>query len=448
MLLFAAERHTCGFSARCVNDVQDALLAADATLLFLHIAQISGRRGLSFIVAILWCLSLPAMGAALWQSTQFDKLVMIFSLIYLMVLFHYVKLDKISVYQKILCNNLLLVFLFLAFKSKESAFFLIPVTALVVLIDKFKLHKAGMVSSLKLIIAPILYGVYHIQYVMLHLPDNLRTHVSSGAIRTVTPKLIMMLFGYGEVLGTGNWGDEYEAAAGLASDVMITAVIFVFISFLVAVVVERQKYSSFSQLSLITFKNLLYLLGLILSNLVIVVKTAQPAAYYMMLIEGAFLAFIALAAVKPISGLPVFVDHARSSILLACLAAGVTLGQYSQYRSGAAAFRLRTESRMIEDSFAVIRASVQADQVKSARFYFAQPISGDWYFFHPVNAQPADPEILSAIYRKFVPTSVTYSSDLSALDPMAPRGVLQVVWNGDGSLQTIRLGDAPVLDAR
>src|ERR1022692_159398 len=114
MLFMALQNGTCGFEPRCVNDGQNTLLAAAATLLFVHVNQLCGKRKIAFLVSVLWCMSIPAFAGALWQDTQFDKFAMIFSLLYLIILFHFMCRSSLVAINYISCNLLLFFFLFLA----------------------------------------------------------------------------------------------------------------------------------------------------------------------------------------------------------------------------------------------------------------------------------------------------------------------------------------------
>ena len=444
MLFMGLERNICGFGPRCLNHSQDILLATAVLLLFLHVVQLFGSRRVGFIVSMLWCLSLAALEGALWQDTQFDKFAMIFGLLYLITLFHFLRRPVLLAFQYLVCNLLLLLLLFLAFKSKEFTFFLVPTTFLVLLIDGMKRGWKRPSYTGLLVLLPMIYGLYFIGYYMLHVPEGLHQHISSGKMSTVIPKLSGMLLGYGDVLGTGNWGADYERLAYPAAVLMIVTIVLIAISFVAGLLGQFRLCQAPSTVTVDALGTIAYLLGTLLFQMIILARTLHPAAYYLLLPEGLFLSILAACAHFGIPGLPGRVDTTRRGVLLGLLSMSVLLSYLSQRTSGSSTYRMQYTGKIINDSYAAIRVAVPPEQVKDAEFYFRGVIDGEWYLFYSLSSDNSDPELLSFVYEKLVPAAVTYTFEPRDPTAVVPAGRLQVVWRTNGSIQGIYLGGRAV----
>jgi hypothetical protein len=441
-ILFALlDARVCGFSAPCTNAGQAILLATAACLLFLHLVQLLDKSEVAVVLALSWCLSLAAIEGGLWQATQLDKLAMSFSLLYMIVLFHFVRHSKPSAAAYAACNLLLVVLLLLAFKSKEIAFFLVPVTLLVVLVEGMAGGVNGVLAKARLTVIPVVYGTYYLQYYLRHLPDDMRIHVGSGDPMVAVPVLLFDMLGDGSALGTGDWGNDHALLAAAAAITMTLLLILAATSTIVA------RYRSAAGLDR-SARNGIYLVAVLVCNLVTLASTAHPQAYYLMIAEGALFGLIGVAVTAPIRGIARRMEEARRLTLLGLLAVSVMLGYAAQRMPGSATVRIQAMSRIVNDSFATIRTAVPAEAIKDAQFLFPAPIDGDWYFFGSINNdERPDPEMLSFVYRKRVPVYVNYLYGPIDLSPPNPPATMRVVWNVDGTLSSIDLGDQHVLAA-
>jgi len=440
MLFSAFDARVCGFDARCVNTSQAMLLSAAACVLFIHLTQLLANRWVAALLALLWCLSLPAMEGGLWQATQLDKLAMSFSLLYLIVLFHFVRQPVRTATGYLGCNLLLVLLLFLAFKSKEISFFLVPVTVLVVVVEGTSEGLKGMLAQALFAILPVGYGIFYLQHYLRHIPPDMQAHIGAGNPVVVVPVLLLAMLGDAPLLD-GNWGDDYRHLAAAAVTTMTLLIILAAISFIIA---RRITAARLDQ----TVRSGIYLAGLLACNMLIPARTMYPHAYYLMIAEGALLGLIGLAVLAPIRSLAPPLDAARRFGLLGLLGIAMLLGYVAQRSPGSATARIQHMSRIVNDGFATIRSAVPAEAITDVQFLFPAPIDGDWYFFGSImNDGGPDPELMSFVYRKRVPVYVTYRYGPTDTGTPNPAGMMRVVWDADGSVRDIELGSTHVFMA-
>jgi len=434
MLLSALDARVCGFDARCINTSQAMLMAVATSLLFLHLTQLLANRWVAALLALMWCLSLPALEAGLWQAIQLDKLAMSLSLLYLIVLFRFIREGKKKAPGYLSCNLLLVLLLLLAFKSKEISFLLVPVTVLVVLVEGESEGMEGIMTRALFVILPVGYGIFYILHYLRYIPPDMQAHVLAGNPVKVLPVLLFGILGDEPLLDLGGWGNDYSYITAAASITMVLAIISAGISFVIA---RRTTGPGMDN----TARNGIYLAGLLVCGILIPARTEDPHPYYLMIAEGALLGLIGLAVLVPIRGLARPVDTTRRFGLLGLLGVAMLLGYAAQRTPGSAAIRIQQMGRIINDSFATIRSAVPPEAITDVQFLFPTPIDGDWYLFGNVsNDGGPDPEMMSFVYRRRVPVYVIYrygSADDSAPNP---GGTMRVVWNADGSVRDIELG--------
>jgi hypothetical protein len=437
MLFSAVDAHVCGFDARCINVSQALLLSAAAGILFLHLTQLLANRWVAALLALLWCLSLPALEGALWQATQLDKLAMLFSLLYLIVLFHFIRRSKATVIAYICSNLLLIILLFVAFKSKESSFFLVPATALVVLAEGVK----GMLARSLFAILPVGYGIFYLQHYLCHIPPDMQMHISAGDPVVDVSVLVLAMLGDASLLGLGNWGDGYRHLAAAAIAAMTLLIMLAAISLMIARWTTAARPDR-------TAKNAIYLAGVLAGNVFIVARTMYPHAYYLMIAEGALLGLVGIAVLAPIRSVAPTIDAARRFSLLGLLVLAILFGYAAQRTPGSATARMQRMSRIVNNGFAIIRSAVPAEAITDVQFLFPIPIDGDWYFFGRIeNDGGPDPEMMSFVYGRRVPVYVTYHYGREGAGTLNPAGRMRVIWDADGSVRGIELGSAQIYTA-
>jgi hypothetical protein len=438
MLFSALDARICGFGARCNNLSQALLLASIAVALFVHLTQLLANRWVAAWLAALWCLSLPALEGSIWQATQLDKLAALFSLLYLIVL-HRIPRHGGRWPWRLGCNVLLVVLLFLAFKSKEIAFVLVPLTVLWVLIESVP-RPAAIFSLSACVLLPVAYGTYYIVHYMQHVPADMARHFGAGSPLTVLPILIGSLLGNGPLLGLGDWGGLYQGFAAAAATMMTLVLVLSVVRFVYA----RHRDGAWMGRS---SRTTTYLGAIVIGTLLMTARTEAPHAYYLMITEGALLGLIGLAALEPGPNLAPRRQTGMRIGLIAATSAAVAFGFAAQRTPGSAAARIQTMGRILNDAFATIRTSVPAASVQAAEFVFTAPIDDDWYFFGDIhNDGRPDPEMMSFVYRKPMPVTVTnYYAAQQPADPPT-EGTLRVLWNADGSIDKILFGSRTVLD--
>lgn len=441
MLFSAFDARVCGFDARCINTSQAMLLSATAGLLFLHLTQLLANRWAPALLALLWCLSLPALEGGLWQATQLDKLAMSFSLLYLIVLFRFIRQPETTATGYLSCNILLVLLLFLAFKSKETSFFLVPVTVLVVLLEGASDGVERILAQALFVVLPVGYGIFYLQYYLRHIPPDMHAHIGAGNPVVVVPVLLLAMLGDAPLLGLGNWGDDYRHLAATAVATMTLLIILAAVSFIIA---RRITAAGLDQ----TARTGIYLAGVLACNVLILARTMYPHAYYLIIAEGALLGLIGLAVLAPIRSLSPPVDSARRFGLLGLLGVAMLLCYAAQRSPGTAIARIQHMSRIVNDGFATIRSAVPAEAITDVQFLFPTPIDGDWYFFGSIkNDGGPDPEMMSFIYGRRVPVYVTYRYGPTGTWAPNPAGIMRVVWAADGSVRDIELGSTHVFMA-
>jgi hypothetical protein len=434
MMVSALDARLCGFAPRCINITQATLLAIAATLLFIHLKQLLGDRWVAAILAVLWCLSLPALEGALWQATLLDKLAMSFSLAYLIVLFRFFRRPVTTSKDYIACNLALVLLLFFAFKSKEISFFLVPLTALTLLTEGAPEGVNGITSKASLAILPIGYGTFYLIHYLRNIPPSLQDHISARDPLNVLPALLRAMLGDGALLLHGNWGNDYRYLTAAAIAIMTLVIILAAISFCIA---RRKTAGRLDEAA----RSGIYLAGVLGCNLLILARTSFPHPYYLMIAEAALLGLIGLAVLTPIGALAPRLDALRRFGLLSLLGLAMVLGYSAQRVPGSATARIQHMGRRINDAFSIIRSTVPAEAITDAHFLFPGPIDGDWYFFGNVTGDgKSDPELLSFIYGKRVLVSVTYHYGSGGMSAPNFDGTMRVLWDSEGFVRNIELG--------
>ena len=271
MFGFYVMKNSCGYSPICINTFQLAILSLAGVFLYLHSLQLFKNILMATLITALWFLSLPALDAIAWQAVNHDKMAALF--VFITLFFSTLFVEKNGRFAILLANVLITLFLILAYNSKESAFFLMPL-----ILAQYALYSTSIKDfgkNLVKLIIPLIFSLYFIIGYFIKLADYWKEHtLSNDIINTITVYSNFLL--------------NYYAA--FLSVAIVFAIVMIIPFFLIPFNHFKLKKDGIENRAL--NRNLIYSYLFFLLSLVIVIKVKHPSVFYLLIPLAGFLLII------------------------------------------------------------------------------------------------------------------------------------------------------------
>ena len=198
-----------GQSTPVINIIQLFLLGLGLFLLFCHSVQVTQTYAASIVALILTILSSATVGLLLWQATQHDKLMIIFTVLVLIVNFYFIQSTSVP-WGRVFIFSIMIIFLVaIANNSKETAIF-VPVALLGQIM--ILMSPRDYTVEYKKIIPSAIVGVYDFVYYLayfLRINPDWERHISGGNSIQTTIDLTAYLVNGGNFMNLSEWGTAH-----------------------------------------------------------------------------------------------------------------------------------------------------------------------------------------------------------------------------------------------
>lgn len=412
---FAWQHRLFPFDAEAINLIQFVLLGLGALTIYIHTLQLLGKRSAAFGASILWIFSLPAIHAAFWQATQHDKLAFIFILLTLIVSLYAIRMDRPKLTP--VFTALLLVLVAVAVATKPVAFMLPGALVAQVILFTPKKNRSGYLRAGAVILVPAVYASIYAAGYLLKMNEDWRAHATSGDIttniliyvRSVTNldydgslRLAVLLFvpvGFAWVFALWRWGKSHimtESAAKTTDD--------------------RDAV-------------LVYLCAIFMGCIIVLARARHPVSFYVLLPMFAFTASLATVATSFLANESVRIRRYGISVILAVVI-GLLLSCWGSVTGKSRLGNWSQAATNLAEGYAVLRDSVDTENIQFVSFFFSDEPPGYFYFFSDGAHSDIDPAIPSFIFHKTMNTPI--KNIFGEFPPLtAAAGELVAVWSQD-----------------
>lgn len=376
MLFAKFESEFCGLGFECLNSLQQLLLS-----LFIFLAMILSYllfRSLwvSVISAILTVLSGPFLAMQFWQATQHDKIAV--CLILLTLIFAYkISNANLSVIAQILASSCFLLLYCLAFNSKESSFILIVTVPLLF----WMVGSAQLSTSIAILLAPTLYGIWYVLWYFLHLDSSWANHTFRGDLFNNALVLLSSSFNLSGFFGLGRWGSA-ELNMETAARALFCAGL---IAFSIAFTALFRRLKTFGP----QVRPFIFMLTLGLCSFGTVAATSHPSSYYMTMFLWAMLICLIIAIKAVFRERKILNLFAIGSLFMSFL-----VGYSINWMPGGEASRLLATSEKLEEiGRDFFRSGLISDNSKLL-LTVSESADCSWYFIHGIRNQVVDSDLI------------------------------------------------------
>ncbi len=258
MLSFLFMKKICGYNNVCINLFQMIIVAVSGVLIYIHSIQIFKKTSNAFLISLLWFFSLPVLYATIWQAVNVDKVAIMFSLCSLILSYYYINKEN-NIKNNIISNFLILIFVILAYNSKESSFFIMPL-----IIVQYFIYSENLKKDILKIIIPVFFSVYYLFFYFINLHPVLSNHVFTNSI-------LENFFNYSSFLH-----NIFYAKPAYAISFLIITVF----SFVQSVKFIKIKFSKSTE-NPAFINEMVYSFSFLILSISIVAKAKYTAVYYM-----------------------------------------------------------------------------------------------------------------------------------------------------------------------
>ncbi len=373
-----------------VNLLQIGLLGLGLFLLFFHSLETTGSICVSLYAFALTLLSSAVANMLLWQATQHDKLMVIFSAAALILNFYVVSSAAVHWPRLIAFSFAILLSVAIANNAKETAMF-IPVA----LAAQYALFRKKDASAISLRLIPIVlviaYDLYFYIYYFSHIDALWNRHISGGNLLDTSLGLLVYLFSSGNFLNLGEW-NAARAVHATCFWAMIAAS-----SGLLLVRATNRPVEIQSR-----WKESVYFIVIAAAVFAICARTSFPNAYYMLVPQWSFGILLGIL-VLPTGGDARGWRNILAFALSAVFFAAQSLSFLAYFLDGGAGHRLLAASSGLQDSAAAIRLAAPLGREGTVQIGYSEPMDGSWFLLIGAG-QNIDPHLAAFIYR--APTHV------------------------------------------
>ena len=392
MFLASVVTKTFGPSAPVVNIIQIIILGLGLFLLFCHSIQITRNLTAAVFALIMTVLSSATANMLLWQATQHDKIVVVFSALALIIHFYIIQRDRISWLQSIILTLALIVTVIVANNSKETAIFIpVALAAQILLFKSLSRYNSDYKVFLPFVLVVIYDLVFWFEY-FSHLNPDWQQHIAGGNVFETLLDLIAYFFNTGNFMNLYEWGPAHVWQ--LRSFGVTAAGLFGLIA-LIGVRLARLRNNTETFTFDLNARGFLYFLVVGASVLALTARVAYPNAFYILLPQWCFGLLLGLLAASPERNL--LLDGRATALVLALLLAGQTIAFSAHFLTGGLARRMLTYSDNLQESAAVIRKLAPAGSTASLQIGYPDGLDSVWYLVMGMN-EKVDPFIGANIY--------------------------------------------------
>jgi hypothetical protein len=212
---FQLTGRVCGFDASCVQTVGAALTATAAGLLLVHTWQIIGSRLAAAAVVVLWVASTPVLGVALWQSTRFDMVAVVFAMVTSIVAWEVLGRPRLPRWAAVAYPVVTVALLAMAFNAKEWTYYLLGALPLIAVVRGRSF--GGVQRNLLLVAVPVAYAVWFVGWALTHMSSAYAAHSGGASLIDGVVNLVRMALGLGlTYMGVWQEGADLRTLQGVA----------------------------------------------------------------------------------------------------------------------------------------------------------------------------------------------------------------------------------------
>jgi hypothetical protein len=176
MFSFGLMKNSCGYDNVCINTYQLLVMSLAGIFLYIHSYQLFKSILIASLISLMWLFSLSALDAISWQAVNHDKMAALF--IFLTLIFSTLFVKKNGYYVVFLSNVLITFSLILAYNSKESSFFLMPLILLQYVL--YSTNRKDLLRNIVKIIIPLFFSLYFIIGYFVKMADYWKAHTLSN----------------------------------------------------------------------------------------------------------------------------------------------------------------------------------------------------------------------------------------------------------------------------
>jgi hypothetical protein len=380
MFGFYVMKNSCGYGAVCINTFQLVILSLAGVFLYLHSLQLFKNILMATLVAALWLFSLPALDAIAWQAVNHDKMAALF--VFMTLFFSTLFVEKNGRFVILLSNVLITLFLILAYNSKESAFFLMPLILVQYALYSTSIKDFG--KNLVKLIIPFIFSLYFIIGYFIKLADYWKEHtLSNDIVNTITVYSNFLLNYY----------------AGFLSVAIVFGIIMIIPLFLIPINHFKLKKDGIENRAL--NRNLIYSYLFFLLSIAIVIKVKHPSVFYLLIPLAGFLLII-------FSSIKLIFYHLSHRIYLK--------GIFIVSLTGLLIFHLYNYSTLFKADFKYAKLLQHSNQLKQTFSMIADKL--------PLSTEK--------VYNIFYPASIENSSLIKGVNPISDMAVINFIYQVDG----------------
>jgi hypothetical protein len=377
-----------GPSIELVNTIQLLLLAIAILVFYIHTLSVTGYLVVALAATFLTVFSSATLNMLLWQATQHDKLMIIFTGLVLMLHYQFVTLEKQKNLAIVLFSLGLVILAAAAYNSKETALFIVPC----LFAQVFLFDRRDFWSKIRGFIPAIVVAVYSIWFFAIYfinLDDSWGSHISSGNPSKVGIELLGYLFHTGNFMNLGEWGVAASSRAFVLPLLIATSVAVLALGvtsrFSVGFVDDRGGI----------WRPLVYFVIMGVTVMALSLRTAHPSAYYVFVPQWVMGVIMGLAIVCILRAKQLLVLLGIFTVVVFAVCQLFAFAAY--FQSGGAANRLLLGSRGISDTAAFLRIQAR-NGVK--HFVIRKPdgLDGQWYLLQGVS-ESIDPDLAAFVFR-------------------------------------------------
>jgi hypothetical protein len=372
----------CGVEVACVNMAQILVLAVAAALVFVHTVQLSRSPALAALVAGLWVISAPVLGAAMWQSTLFDKLAVVASLAISGFWFWAFGRPRLSKTAMVAVGGVSVLLLGIAFNTKEITFYL-PGVLIVLAFLRGLEGKGRLPRNLLTAALPLAYSGWFIGVALVRLDESYVSHVGSGSSLDTLGILLGQLLALGQTYALGAWGSWFDSAQALAFGLLVATAVSAAVLVIAAI---RRSGLSLHRDTLVSFTPELYLGATFLGVMLLTTRTLHPSAYYLMIPYWALMTLVLLVVRR--AALATSRPGLASAIVVSLLVLASVSATASHFGDGASVTRATLNSQRFMETGSMIRQVLQGRAVAHVDWRAIGPSDTEWYILRDETADP------------------------------------------------------------
>jgi hypothetical protein len=373
MFSFGLMKHYCGYNHVCINAYQLFVLSLAGIFLYIHSYQLFKNIATASFICLLWLFSLSTLDAISWQAVNHDKTAALF--IFLTLTISTFLVEKPGYVIIFLSNVLITILLILAYNSKESAFFLMPLILLQYIF--YATSRKALLENLVKITIPFGFSLYFITGYFVKMPIFWKEHtLSNGDVIHAIEFYANVLFNH----------DAYSLVwAMVLAMVVFTPLVLISLNYLL------KKETRWLNLPLI------YSYSFFILSISITVRTQFPSTYYMLVPLAGFLMTIMSSINIILYYLTNRVYLRRLFIVVLGGFTAVHLYNYSKFFDDSKYTRLSQHAHNMYQTFRTIANEVELSKAKT--YYFIFPPNEHYFYILRGGTGGVDNTLINFIYK-------------------------------------------------